>query len=173
MRKEAGVNRNESTLLNTVRRINDNLESDDRSRWLADVLAIWDREQASWMPQAPHLLRTEMRDITLSWDGAGRLSISTDPVNTYAPDGVFPDLLNGHDIGASCAPACNPCASRFAWRTHPGCKGFIGEPIERIAYCPSEAGDALWVRFRNGQQLRLSSAGLIAYMEVHTVKRSA
>lgn len=167
------MNRNESTLLNTINQINDNLMNDDRSRWLADVLAIWDSEQASWIPQAPCLLRTEMRDITLSWDGAGRLSISTDPVNTYALNGVSPNLLNDHKAGASCAPARPPRASRFAWRTHPGCKGFIGEPIERIAYCPSETGDALWVRFCNGQQLRLSSAGLVAYMEMQTVQRSA
>ena len=150
------MNSNESTLHSTIDVLNDYLDNDERSRWLADIQSVWDWDKGSWMARTPFLIRTEMRDITLIWDGGNSLDISTDPVDNWTPESVCDFLPIGTD-GSD---------GRYEWRQHPGCKAFIGEAIKRFVPCPSDHGDSIWLKFGDGQSMRLSPAGIMAMMEV-------
>ena len=111
------MNRNESTLHNQVRQLNDYLEGDEKSRWIADVLRVLD-EDGNCTPGSPILIRTEMRDITVSWPDGRHLQISTEPVE------------------------CCGESSELTWSQHALLRELIGAKIENIEVEASSSGDA-------------------------------
>lgn len=149
------MNSNESTLQCTIVHINDYLEQDDRARWLADVLCVWDWGEGNWLAGAPYVIRTEMCDIELSWPDGKHLQVSTDPVDSHVTHaGIGPD-------------GDNPAASdRVSWLPYVGLKQFVGARIESLALDVSEREDSLWVSFENGECVRIAPSGVMVLLSM-------
>ena len=128
------MNRNESTLQSQVRQLNDYLEACEQSRWIADVMRATDAE-GNVPDEAPILIRTEIRDITLSWPDGEHLELGGEPVDNRDK------------------------TSPLVWDQHALLKSLIGSQIESIEIAASPSGDVFRMDVDEDRDVRISPRG--------------
>lgn len=131
------MNSNENALQATIRKLNDCLKQDEESCWVADVL--YRRDGAA----SPIIVRTEARDISISWDEMNELSISMDEQSD-----------------------CKGCqeSSGVSWCRHVGLRWVAGSQISRVALEDHLMGEGVRFDFESGVTLRVMQSGVETFV---------
>ena len=131
------MNSNENALQATIRKLNDCLKQDEESCWVADV--FYRRDDAA----SPIIVRTEARDISISWDESNELGIS----------------MNEQD---GCAGRQE--SSGASRRRPAGLRWVAGSQISRVALEGHLLGEGVRFDFESGVTLRVMQSGVETFV---------
>ena len=131
------MNSNENALQATIRKLNDCLKQDEESCWVADVFYRCDGVAS------PIIVRTEARDISISWDESNELSISMNEQN---------------------ACAGRQESSGTSWRRPAGLRWVAGSQISRVALEGHLLGEGVRFDFESGVTLRVMQSGVETFV---------
>lgn len=136
------MNSNESALQAIIRKLNNCLEQDEESCWVADVLYRCDDVSS------PIIVRTEARDISISWDESDELSIDMNVQDGYSQD----EYAQRWELSGS------------PWRRHAGLHWVAGSQISHIALEDHLLGEGVRFDFESGVTLRVMQSGVETFV---------